>query len=156
MRQKINYYQSTILKLHGPIFRKKINIEIDNRQRETELFFYVRDDGALIVYHNEIPEKRSYKKSNRFILKLTSGWPVRGVPDFLRNTFIYKSRSKEGVSFNGRVYKYNQSSYHTGEYLKKEYVFLNALEVKLVRAARDRVKKSLGLIRKKETKDENA
>ena len=153
MREKINRWDYDTMKLTGPIFKKKIYIDERNGaparygqapvSKEVCLFFFMRSDGALICTRDENAPNTGYMKRNNYIFKFENGVSIKLNFSRVGEIVLKRNKTPEGLAMIGEIYKYPGSYYRKEDYKIQSFDFLSALDVKLIRAARDSYRRKL-------------
>jgi len=157
MRKKLQSWDYEKMKLLGPIFKKRVYLDIGPRTRsvpgrgikEVDMFFFVREDGALICTSNENAPNTGYIKQNNHIFKFENGRSIKPNISGVGEIVLKRKKTPEGLAMIGEVYKYAGNYYRNDDYKIQSFDFLSPLDVKLIRAARDSHRRKLKEVKEK-------
>jgi len=137
------------LRLRGPFMM----VSIDHKALKKSFYFYMRDDGALIL--TEFPDLDSKSIWNlefsdsshlaKYIkpFKLKNGWDITknimGISGYIWRIYLKRVKDNSGISFNICMEPKGQS---TQSFDGIEIPFLSPLDVKLIRVKRDKFRQS--------------
>jgi len=152
MRKKLTISDYTRMQLFGPIFKKKIDFISESlkggKKITDEIYFYIREDGALIYSSSPVANDWDYAKMNRYVFKFKTGLKLHGdffkeTPIRCKNIVLKRKKTSDGLVILGEIYRYTGRIFTHKDYLVEEFEFLTAFEVKLIRAAKNSYLKKL-------------
>jgi hypothetical protein len=147
MREKMSYRDKQFLKLSEPLFKKRVTEDggrftergepYKNKKRIIDITFVfrMRSDGALICSPENIggnPTSNYLLKTGEYVFKFRNNMKM-----YIKNAVSYRTlkiRDKDGLSI---FLKGIDLGWSANRDLLFEIPFLNAFEVKMLRALRD-------------------
>jgi hypothetical protein len=140
MRKKLSYAQKCLLKISEPIFKKRIvfrdsdfterGLKYKTRPLISNINFRMRSDGALLCYLDT--EKIDVVLSGSNIFKFKNNIKLTRISNISFKTL--KVKDEDGLSI---YLKGIDIGWSANKELLLKTLFLNAFEVKMLRATRD-------------------